>query len=257
MSEPTTDVASNEGDAVVNNPELTKLEQAVNAEAGQTENPETSSEESQAENAPEHGEAFASLAEKKGFKNVDDLVQAYQNAESYSSKMSQQLKGIRDEIRQSNAPQKKDPYADLPQQQKEALQMLRSVVQDEIGKSLSPLREDLEVKRAGEEISQVRSSITGITDAQMDEAVSLVEKNPSLSLEQAAKLATYETTKSQEQVQKKRAAQTQQKKRAFVESASTSKTGGDIDYSKLSLEELENIIPSSGQFVDSKGVLRR
>lgn len=260
MSEPTTDAASSgirgADDALSNNPELLKLEQAAKAEAGQTEAPETSSEPT-SEDAPEYGEAFQALAEKKGFKSVDDLVKAYENAESFSSKVSQDLKEIRKEIRQSNAPQKNDPYANLPPDQRQALELLRTVVQDEVGKSLSPLREDLEIKKASEEISRVKNVIGDINDAQMEEAISIVERNPSLSLEQAAKIVTYDSARSTGQVNQKRAAKTQQKKRAFVESANTSKTSGDIDYSKLSLEELESILPNDGQFVDFKGVLRK
>jgi len=248
MSEPKTDAASNEAN-------LVKLEQAVKAEAGKTEAPETSSDDGKETDAP-HGQAFQSLAEKKGFKDVDDLVKAYQNVEGSNTKVSQELKEIRDEIRKSNTPQTKDPYKDLPKEQKEALMLLRTVVQEEIGRSIKPLKEDYEVKRASKQLQDVRDTFPGVSDTDLDEAISRKEKAPGLSLEDAVKIVTYESAKSDGTSQKRRAAKTQQKKRAYVESAKTSKTGGEIDYTKLSLEELENILPAHGQFIDHKGVLR-
>jgi|GEM_PF-2352010 len=259
MSDPKTDAASSNvpgaDEQTSNTPELLKLEQAIEAEAGTAESPETSSKENQETDAP-YGKAFQDLAEKKGFKDVDDLVKAYQNAESSSTRISQEIKDLRTEIKQSNAPQADDPYSDLPPEQKQALELLRSVVQDEIGKSISPLKEDFEVKQASLKLQEVRDAFPGVSDYQLDEAITQTEKVPGLTLEQAVKIITYDDARSDGTTQRKRAAKTQQKKRAYVESGKTSKTGGDLDYSKLSLEELEKILPASGQFIDSGGVLR-
>jgi hypothetical protein len=83
-----------------------------------------------------------------------------------------------------------------------------------------------------------------------------MEERPGLTLGDAVKLATYDKVREASQIQQNRTAQAQQKTRSFVESSKTSRSG-DIDYSKLSLEELEAILPKSGQFIDSKGVLQQ
>jgi hypothetical protein len=261
MSKPKTDAASSEvkgGSAELsNNPELLKLEQAVKAEAGTAKSPETSSEEKEVLEAPEHGQAFQELSEKKGFKSVDELVRAYQTTEGYSTQLSQEMKELREEIKQSNAPQSEDPYGDLPQEQKQALDLLRNVVNEEIQKSISPIKEDFEVKKASEQLNAIRDSFKGVSDADLDAAISRKESIPGLSLEEAVKIVTYEAARSDGTTQRKRAAKTKQKNRAYVESGKTSKTGGDIDYSKLSLEELESILPKAGQFIDHKGILQK
>jgi type VI protein secretion system component VasK len=258
MAEPITEAASS-SDPVADSPVLKKLEQAV-AEAGESEATQTSSEESQQGSAPELGQAFQELAEKKGFKSVEDLARAYQNLEGFNTKLSQEVRAIRDEVKKVTAPKQEDPMANLPPEQQQALKLLRTVIQDEISRTIQPLREDVEVRRAGSEIERVRQTFkeSGIpvSDVTMEQAVEVVQRHPSLSLEEAVKLVTYEEAKRVGEVQKNKAEVTQQKKRAFVESAQTSKTG-EVDYSKLSLEELESILPSAGDFVDSRGVLRR
>ena len=260
MSKPKTDAASSEvtgGDIQTSNkPELLKLEKAIKAEAGTAESPKTSSKESQKTDAP-HGQAFQELAEKKGFKSVDDLAKAYQNAESSSSKMSQELSEIRKEIKQINAPQPDNPYDKLPPEQKQALDLLRTVVNEEINKNLKPIQEDFEVKKAGQQLQKVRDAFPGVSDSDLDRAITRKEQISGLSLEDAVKIETYETARADGTNQRKRAAKTSDKKRAFVESAKTSKSSGEIDYSKLSLEEMEEILPIHGQFIDSKGVLRK
>lgn len=260
MSKPKTDAASKSevvaGDeATSNNPELLKLEKAIKAEAGEEKASETSSDDSQETGAP-HGQAFQQLAEKKGFDSVDDLVRAYENVESSSTRLSQELKGIRDEIRSvKETPQKEDPYADLPKEQQQALNLLRTVVNEEIDKNLSPIREDFEVRRASRQLEEIRDRFPNASDADLDAAITYKEQN-NVSLEDAVKITTYEAARSDGTTKRKRAAKSQQKKRAYVESAKTHKKRGDIDYSKLSLEELENILPSAGQFVDSSGKMR-
>jgi len=251
MPEPTTSAAS---DKVADSPELKQLEQAV-AEAGQTDKTETSSDEQTTETSP-MGEAFAELAQKKGFKSVDDLVDAYKNAESYSTRMSQELKSIKDEIKSLKTPQPEDPYQNLPADQKQALSLLEQVIDKAVSKRLQPLQEDLEVRRAGNQIEAVKGQYPEVSDSDINQALDIMESNPKMPLEYAIKIATFDKVRSSSQQTQKKTEKIQQKERAFVESAKTSKTG-EVDYSKLTLDELESILPSSGQFVDSKGVLRK
>ena len=254
MSDETkTDAAS--GDPVIDSPELGKLEQAVEAVSEDT--PDTSNEEPAKEDAPEMGQAFQDLAEKKGFKSVDDLVQAYQNAEGQNTKLAQEMKGLAKEVKQINAPQADDPYKDLPEDQKQALDLLRGVVGEVVDTKLQPLRTDLDNRSAQSEIDAVKGEYSNASESQIDQAITVVENHPSLTLDDAMKIVTYGEARIASTAQQSKAAKDKQKTRAFVESNKTAKTGGDIDYSKLSLEELEKILPKSGQFIDHKGVLRR
>lgn len=253
MTEPTTSAASDA--SIASNPELKQLEQAI-AEAGQAETTQNSSE-NQAAETPQYGEAFTRLAEKKGFKSVDDLVKAYENAEGYSTKLSQEMKDIKSEIRSLKTPQTdNDPYHNLPDEQKKAISILEQVIDRAVSKRLQPLQEDLEVRRAGTQIEAVKGQYPELNDDDINSALDRMEKNHSLTLDDAVKLATFDKFRSSNQTSMKKAEQAQQKQRAFVESAKTSKSG-EVDYSKLTLDELESILPVAGQFVDSKGVLRR
>lgn len=240
------------------NPELEKLEKAVN-EAVSEDSPESDSQDQASEEkAPEYGEAFQQLAEKKGFKSVDDLVKAYENAESMGTRTAQQLNELMKEVKSLKTPQSQDdPYKDLPKQQREALDLLGKVIDERLEKRLQPLQQDIEVRTAQQEIQKVRESYPTLSDGQLEQAVGVVEKHPSLSLDEAVRIVTYEDAQAVKQANASKAEKTKQKSRAFVESARGSKTGGDIDYSKLSLEELENILPKAGQYVDSKGSLRK
>jgi len=231
-----------------------EVEQAVKAELAETEG--TSPSDTQEADAP-FGEAFQQLAEKKGFKSVDDLVSAYTHAEKFNTQLSQEIKGLTNEIRSNKvATPQSDPNDNLPPEQKKALDVLRSVVEDVVAKSLNPIKEDLETRKAREDINTVKGQF-GVNDDDVDAALSIMRQRPGLSLEDAIKIATYDHVSKGAKLQQGRTEKTQSKQRAFSESARTSKTTGEIDYSKLSLEELEAILPSAGQFVDSKGVLRK
>jgi len=252
--ETTTQTASN--DEVQKNPELVKLEQAIEAEAVSKDSP---TEDQQSE-AP-YGQAFKEIAEKKGFKSPDDLVKAYVNLESQSTKTSQEVKELRElakEIRSAQTPQKQDDlYKDLPQEQRQALELLGKVIDERLESKLQPLKSNLEVQEAQKEMQSVKERFPGVSNADLEEAINYVDKNPSLPLEAAIKIVTYDNASKVQQASEKKTAKTQQKKRAYVESAKGSKTGDSIDYSSLTLEELENILPKDGQFIDSKGTLRR
>lgn len=259
MADEATTVNASTGDSVSDNPELAKLEQAVNDQAASQDSPQTDVLEQSADDAPQEGQAFQRLAEKKGFKNVDDLVQAYENMESMGTQTAQQLNEMRKEIRSiKETPQTQDdPMSSLPPEQKEALELLGKVIDERLDSRLQPLKQDLEVRSAQQEIEKIKGQFPGINDVQLEQAVSVVSKHPSLSLDEAVKLVTYEQAAVAGRAKAQKTEKTEQGKRAFVESAKGSKTGTDIDYTKLSLEELENILPKNGQFIDSKGSLRK
>ncbi len=251
MSDEATTQAASAGDTITENPELAKLEQAVQAEAVSQDSP------AQEPEAP-FGQAFQELAEKKGFSNPDDLVKAYQNLESQSTKSSQELRELAKEIRSIKTPQEQaDPLKDVPDEQRQALDLLGKVIDERLEKRLQPLKQNLEVQEAQKEINAVKAEFPSVSDSDLQQAIDVVDRHPSLSLSEAVKIITYENAAKVQTKQVAKTAKTQEKKRAFVESAGASKSSGSIDYSSLSLEELENILPKSGQFIDYAGKLRK
>lgn len=256
MADEATTPKASTGDPVTDNPELAKLEQAVKADSDDA--PQSGTQEPASDDAP-LGQAFQDLAEKKGFKSVDDLVKAYENVESMSTRTTQQLNELVKEVKSlKQTPQdQSDPYKDLPPQQRQALDLLGRVIDERLERRLQPLQQDIEVRSAQQEIAKVREQYPGVSDAQLDQAVGVVEQHPSLSLSEAVRIVTYDQAQATAKAQAGKAEKAQQKTRAFVETAKTAKTGTDIDYSKLSLEELENILPKAGQYIDSKGTLRK
>jgi hypothetical protein len=160
MSDSITSTASELAKAEGFSPEdinaIAQSEQAA-SEAGTAVNPSIS-DDNQGENAPEIGQAFAELAQKKGFKSVDDLVNAYVNMESQGTRTQQELKEIRKEISSLRAPsQPEDPYKDLPPEQKQALGLLEGVVSRIIEQKIRPLQEDVETRNAGKQIDALNT----------------------------------------------------------------------------------------------------
>ena len=214
------------------------MEQAVNA-AGAAETPNEPTEQAQ------EPSAFDSLAEKKGFKSVDDLVKAYQNLEGQTTKTSQELREIRKAITQQNEPQPEDPLKDLPAEQKQALGLLEGLIERTLDKRLQPIQQDIETRRAGDQISAIKQQYPDLTDSHVERALDYMETNRNVPFGDAVKIVSYDDVRSSSQTQQAQTAKANEKNRAFVESGRTSRTGDNIDYSKLSLEELENILPKS------------
>lgn len=232
---------------------LEQLEQAVNAASEQTEGTQSSTEvEASAENAPDYGQAFKDLAEKKGFKSVDDLVRSYKAAESRSTKAEQARAALEQKLEQANA--MKDA-GELNTEQEQALRVLESTIDKVLSKKLAPIQEIVGVQKVDRMIADLQSLHPDFTGAVVDETLDIMMSNKSLSMEDAYKLASWEQVKNAGQSTAKREKKVQDKTRAFTESANQSKTD-DIDYSKLSLEELENILPSAGDYIDHKGMRR-
>jgi len=257
MAEEAKTQKASSGDKVADNPELAKLEQAVSKEAVSEDPPQSDPQKQPTDDAP-LGQAFQELAEKKGFKSVDDLVQAYEHSESQSTRTNQQLSDLSKEVKSLKTPQgEDDSMKDLPPEQRQALDLLGKVIDERLDTKIRPLIQQKEVQEAQQEIGRVREAYPSVNDAQLEQAVGVVEKHPTLSLDEAIRIVTYGEKQVAVKAKAGKTEKTQQKSRAFVESARGSKTGTDIDYSKLSLKELENILPKHGQYIDSEGTLRR
>ena len=216
--------------------EIAQIEKAVGAE---TESAKPT-EEAKEEKSP-----FDELAEKKNFESVDDLVDAYKNLESRMNPTMKELKDLRgmvEDIKESTKPETADPYADLPQEQREAMDLLNSLLDRQLESKLSPLLKRVEVEEASKHIESVRKSFPETSDAEIDQAINIMEDNPSMSLENAVKLASYDRVKKNVSASSKRTETERKNKRAFSESASSARTGDDTDYSKMTMSELEEVL---------------
>jgi len=238
-----------------NEAELAKMEQAVKAEAGSEAKPDAS-KESAKEEAPESqfGQAFDDLADKKGFKDVDTLVRSYQELETYKTRLEQDKSKLIDSVKQT-VPSKSNAES-LPDEQQKALDMLRGVVQDVVGKELAPVKETFDQQRVKDEIASVQTRYPDFKGYALENALRFAMDNPKVSLEDAYKVTSFDSASSVGQAKEEKAAKAKVKTRAFTESAKTAKSDG-VDYSKLSLEEMEQILPKAGQFIDHRGKLRR
>lgn len=225
MSDPTIDAQ-----APTPEQEIAQIEKAVGAETESAEQTEV-----------QEPSAFDKLAGKKGFKSVDDLVGAYESLESKMNptmKELKELKGMVKDIQESNKPVKEDPYANLPKEQQEALDLLGSLLDQKLKTKLSPLLKKLEVEEASKQIQTIRKQFPGVDDGEIEQAISIMEKYPKMALEDAVKLSSYDRATS---VARKKTETAQKTKRAFTESATSAKTG-DTDYSKLTISELEEML---------------
>jgi hypothetical protein len=190
----------------------------------------------------EEKSVFETLAEKKGFKSADDLATAYENLESKMNPTVSELKELKEMVRgiqESNKPAEEDPFADLPEEQKEAVGLLEKLLDKQLKTKLSPLLKKLEVEEASKKISEVRKQFPDTSDAEIESALSLMEKYPKMDISDAMKITSYERAVSSA---RKRTEKKQQTKKSFTESASTARAGDDTDYSKLSLKDLEDLL---------------
>lgn len=234
MPNPTTD--GNASVEVTPEVEIAQIEQAQSSEAGKAEQPDKTQEQS----------AFEKLAADKGFSSVDDLVDSYKNLESKLAPQSRELKELKSmvqKIQESTAPKEEDPFSDLPQEQKDAISLLEKIVARQLDQRLSPLVQQAEVEQAKSKIQAVKQTYPDIGDAEIESALDVMEKYPRMELSEAVKLVSFDKTYQKATNLSKKAASTQQNRKAFAESASEARQGDDLDYSKMTLEELEKIIP--------------
>lgn len=219
--------------------EIAEIEKATSSK---TEEAEPTTEQKQS--------AFEALAAKKNFGSVDDLVVAYENLEKMVAPQSSELKELRkmvEEIKKSTTPAVKDEFDDLPQDQRDALSLIEKLLDRKLESKLSPLLERVEVEKASKKIDEVRKSFPGVNDGEIQQAISIMEKYPSMSLEDAVKIASYERTSKGAAASADRVAKEQKNKRTFTESASSARAGDDVDYSKMSLEDIAEMIGAPKQ----------
>jgi tRNA C32,U32 (ribose-2'-O)-methylase TrmJ len=223
--------------------EIAQIEKAI---GDKTESAKPTEEQEQVKTA------FDELAEVKNFKSVDDLVDAYKNLESKMNPTMKELKDLRvmvESIQESTKPEVRDPFEDLPQEQREAIGLLDKLLDRQLNTKLSPLLKKAEVEEAKQKITTVRKQFPGVNDEELNQAISIMEKYPQMELEEAVKIASYDRASRSASASSKRTETEMQNKRAFAESASTARQGDDTNYSKMNLKELEEIlnIPSNAR----------
>lgn len=238
--------------------QLAELEQAVSAEAAKAETVEEpekeQSEAPQEPEAPQYGQAFEELAQKKGFKSPDDLVRAYKALESRTTKESQKSRQLEEQL-EGIQKLKVDP--DATDEQQQALSILENTIKNILSRELAPIKEQFGVQKVDRIIEEMRGNYPEFTGPIVDETLDYMIDHPKVSIEDAYKIVSWDQVRNQSKVTEKRQVKEQEKSRAFVESASGAKSGTELDYSKLTLQELEDILPKSGSFVDSRGKVRQ
>lgn len=255
MSEPTTAQPAASAE-----PTLEQLEQAVIA-AGQTDSTTESEQQPDEETPSDEGQVYKSLAEKKGFKNVDDLAESYQYMESRSTRSEQKVRQLENTLSQMQAEMEKLKQiqgGELTPEQDQALALLERTIDHAVSKRLEPIIQDQGVKKVEAQLNVIKSAYPWASNQDLDNTLDLMLQHPTINMEDAFKMATFDRAATVRQQTERRQAQDTQKKRAFVESASGARTGDSIDYSKLTLQEMEDIIPKADtKFIDSRGQLRR
>lgn len=246
MAEPTT-----EG-AVSVDAQLADMEQAVNAQAGTSETAEQESSEQVAETQNDW-KIFQQLAEKKGFKSPDDLAKSYMALESRSTKAEQSKAGLEQQLEQIK--QLKDTM-NVSDEQERALQILEQTVEKALEKRLRPIEETIGVQKVDKMVKDLQTVYPDFTGSVVDQTLDYMVDHRGVSMEDAFKIISWEQVKEKGATSQVKQAKEQEKSRAFVESASSAKSDSSIDYSKLSLDELEDILPAAGQYVDYKGRLK-
>lgn len=234
--------------------EMKKAEQAVTAEAVTEPSDTTETTEATPAQAPEMGEAYKELMEKKGFKNAEDLAKAYKALESRSTKVDQSRQQLEDQLIRVQEAQKQQ---NLPPEQEQALKLLESTIERVISNKLRPIQESIGVSKVDKMISDMQSQHPDFKGSIVDETMDYMLDHKGVAMEDAYKILTWDQRRANVQREESIEAKKSAGSRAYVESASSAKNSKDVDYSKLSLAEMEDIIPSSGDFVDSKGRLRK
>jgi tRNA C32,U32 (ribose-2'-O)-methylase TrmJ len=189
--------------------------------------------------------AFEELAKTKNFGSPDDLAEAYKNLESKMNPTMRELKDLKkmvESIQESTKPAEVDPFADLPEEQKGAIDLLDRLLEQKLSSKLSPLIKKAEVEEADKKIQAIKGKYPGVQTQELESAFDIMEKYPKMSLEDAVKIATYDRASKSASANSSRTETEQRNKRAFSESASSARKGDDTDYSKMTLEELEDVL---------------
>ena len=216
--------------------EIAEIEKAVGVETEEAkQTTETKVEKS----------AFERLAEKKNFGSADDLAVAYENLESVMNPTRKELSELKEMVKgiqEQNKPVEVDPFADLPKEQRDAMDLLDKLLDRQLNKKLSPLLQKVEVDKASNRIAEVRKQFPEVKDNELNQALVIMKDYPKMSLKDAVKLASYDRATTKAKTNLKRTETSQKNKRAFSESASTARQGDDTDYSKMTMSELEEIL---------------
>lgn len=247
MTEPTTQ------GAVSVDAQLAAMEQAVTAQAGESESAEQVSSTQENEQTQNDWKIFQQLAEKKGFKSPDDLAKSYMALESRSTKAEQGRASLEKQL--ESIKQLKETMS-VDDEQQRALQILEQTVEKALEKRLRPIEESIGVQKVEKMVKDLQTVYPDFTGSVVDQTLDYMVDHRGVSMEDAFKIISWEQVKQTGATNQVKQAKEQEKSRAFVESAGSAKSDSSVDYSKLSLDELEDILPAAGQYVDYKGRLK-
>ena len=146
---------------------------------------------------------------------------------------------------------------ELTSDQDKALQVLESTIEKVLSKRLRPIEDSIGIQKVDRMISDFQSVEPDFKGAIVDEVLDYMVDHKGVSLEDAYKIKAFDTVRTSAKKSDVLKARETEVSKAFVESASAAKSGKEIDYSKLTLEELEEVIPAASQYIDSKGKMRR
>jgi hypothetical protein len=212
---------------------IAQLEQATNKELAGEVKPEAQKAEEVVVEAPEEGQAFKELQEKKGFKSTEDLARAYKALESRSTKAEQSNRALEEQL---SSVQKMREAGQLSSEQDQALQVLESTIEKVLSKRLRPIEDSIGIQKVDRMITDFQTQRPDFKGAIVDEVLDYMVDHKGISMEDAYKIKAFDSVSTS--AKKSEAVRTRETEvsKAFVESANTAKSGKEIDYSKLSLE---------------------
>lgn len=230
------------------------LEQAP-VEPPKAEQPKT--EAKAEEKAEDLGTKYEELVKKKGFKNQEDLANAYENLEKRASRVENMAREALQKVNEKA----KEPLKEVDEEQEQALGILRNtvqeVVQEVVRNELTPIRVEQDRKYVDQRIAEVQAKFPWFKGQVVQDAVAMVARGEARSLEDAAKVLTFDIAIQNASHEAAKEEKVMEKKSAYAESAGEAATSKEVDYSSMTLEELEEVLPKAGTFVDHKGHLRR
>lgn len=222
-----------------------------------TEPEQPKPEEKSEEKALDLGARYEELVKKKGFKSPEDLASAYENLEKRASRVENMAREALQKVNSSA----NQPQEELGDEQAQALDLLRKTVREEVQSAvrdeLTPIRAEQDRKYVDQEIADVQAKLPWFKGQVVTDAVQKVARGEAKNLEEAAKILTYDIATQATREATAKEEKTLEKKSAYAESAGGSSSPKEVDYSSMTLEELEDVLPKAGTFVDHKGHLRR
>jgi hypothetical protein len=196
------------------------------------------------------GKEYEGLISKKGFKSPDDLAKAYQELEGRASRVENMA---REALKKANEKQAEEEDDD----QKEGIELLRGIIREELRGVTAPIMEDRNRKMVEDEIDRVKSVYPDFEGRLVDDSVRMVAEGKANSLEDAYRILTYDLVREKAGLISSKEESRAQKKQAYSEDAKGASGSRELDYENMTLEELEQVLPRVGSFIDHKGKLRR